>query len=99
MTESLGRCCICETTEGVRNLIMLNRKCPIPGHGWGCVVCNLPPDGAMAVLCDTCLDIYEKDESALKFACKGYPAKDGRVPISELQGNHEHDHSKHRRDD
>jgi hypothetical protein len=31
----------------------------------------------------------------LRFACRGYPGKDGRVPIEELQGEIHHDESKH----
>lgn len=92
----LGPCCICEGTENVRNVILLNVKGTIPGHGWGCMVCGLAADGASAVLCDACLDIYEKDNSALKFACRGYPAKEGRVPIDQLEGHHDHDMKKHK---
>lgn len=94
MTD-LGPCCICETTEGVRNIVMLPKKCKVPGHGWGCVVCNLPSDGASAVLCDACLDLYERDPGALRFACRGYPAIDGRIPIDQLEGYHDHDMEKH----
>ena len=91
----LGPCCICEKTEGVRNIIMLNKKSPIPGHGWGCLTCGLDLDGASAVLCDQCLDIYEKDPSVLKFACRGYPEKEGRIPIDQLEGHHDHKMKKH----
>lgn len=48
---SLGPCCACghEGPE-VRNIMMLNRLCPIPGRGWGCVQCGIPMDYATAVL-------------------------------------------------
>jgi hypothetical protein len=82
----LGTCCACGGTQGVRNVIMLDKKAPIPGRGWGCVVCKLPLDGAIAVLCDDCLD----SKAEIRFACRGYPATDGRVPIGELSGLHEH---------
>lgn len=88
--QDLGPCCICEKEENVRNVIMLNKKCSIPGHGWGCVKCNLASDGAVAVLCDTCLEIFRLDPLTLKLACTGYPAVDGRTPVEELKGNHEH---------
>ena len=56
----LGRCCACleEGTEGnpVRNLMMLDRLAPTPGTGWGCFVCGLPLDGAVAVLCERCVE-------------------------------------------
>ena len=54
--RSLGPCCQCECTDGVRNIFLLNRRGAIPGRGWGCVVCGLPPDGAVAVLCDACVE-------------------------------------------
>ena len=31
----------------------------------------------------------------LRFACRGYPAADGRVPIASLTGTHDHDRSQH----
>jgi hypothetical protein len=64
---------------------------PTPGRGWGCVVCDLPADGALAVVCDACLE----KRAPLRFACQGYPGKDGRVPIDLLFGDHNHDMSKH----
>ena len=48
-------------------------------------------DGAVAVICDTCLIVKEK----LKYACRGYPAEDGRIPIGELTGDFCHDPNKH----
>jgi hypothetical protein len=88
--HDLGPCCVCETTTDVHNVLMLRAKAPIAGHGWGCVVCDLPSDGAVAVVCDACVG------QPLKFACRGYPASDGRIPIGELTGTHEHDLARHR---
>jgi hypothetical protein len=97
---SLGPCCICETTEGVINIIMLDRRCVVPGHGWGCMVCGLPADGASAVLCDHCLERYQREPGALLFACRGYPASDGRIPIAELPEDiFNHDAVKHAAED
>lgn len=95
MTQTLGPCCICEGTANVRNVLLLNKKAPVPGHGWGCLVCDLAPDGAVAVLCDYCQDEYEAGNLELKFACRGYPEKDGRIPFKDLKGTHEHDEAKH----
>ena len=89
---SLGPCCYCGTLENVQNIIMVNKKSPIAGRGWGCVVCGLASDGASYVLCDDCFERQVKP----KFACRGYPAEDGRIPYDELQGIHEHDMEKHR---
>lgn len=83
MSEAdLGPCCICEK-EGpdVRNIVMMPFKAPIPGRGWGCFICGLPPDGASIVLCDECLESYDDyGRDKLKYICTGYPAKDGRTP-------------------
>ncbi len=89
---ALGPCCACEGARDVRNVIMLNKKAPLPGRGWGCVVCGLALDGAGAVFCDDCLE----SEAEILFACRGYPATDGRVPAGELTGSHEHDEVLHR---
>jgi hypothetical protein len=90
--HDLGPCCVCETTTDVHNILMLRSKAPITGHGWGCVACELAPDGALAVVCDGCLG------QPLKFACRGYPASDGRIAITELAGTHEHDLTRHQYD-
>jgi hypothetical protein len=68
------------------------RRPPEPaGHGWGCIVCGLPPDGAYAVLCDTCADRYAEDPAILTTACAGYPVE-GRVAIADLPpGPFDHD--------
>ena len=77
----LGPCCACgKSGPDVRNVVMLSRRGPTPGKGWGCVVCGLPLDGAIAVLCDGCLEA----QAEIRFVCIGYPAEDGRLPIEEL---------------
>jgi len=92
----MGACCICgETSRWVRNIIMLDRKSPTPGRGWGCVQCGLPSDGAVAVLCDECSEALKAERKQLVTACVGYPGTDGRVPFSSLIGTHEHDMAKH----
>lgn len=88
---SLGMCCACGGADKVRNIVMLDKKAPMPGRGWGCVVCGLPSDGAVAVLCDDCAVIGAQ----IVWACTGYPMKGGRVLVSSLRGTHEHDMSKH----
>jgi hypothetical protein len=71
----LGPCCGCGTTKGVVSTVMLDRRSPISGRGWGCAVCKLPFDGATAVLCGQCLGLPPR------FACRGNPATDGRIPV------------------
>ena len=63
---SLGPCCMC-AGDGV-NIIMLDRRAVIPGHGWGCFICGLPRDGAVAVLCNGCADRFEADPTTLRRA-------------------------------
>lgn len=90
----LGPCCMCEGLAGVSNIILLERRGVVAGHGWGCIECGLPMDGASAVLCDPCFDRYLADESVLTIACRGYPATDGRVAIAVLPPFN-HDAAKH----
>jgi len=61
----------------------------VPGSGWGCVVCGLPADGAIAVLCDGCLD------HTPRFAVHGYADGGGRILIDELREAFDHDLSRH----
>lgn len=86
--KKLATCCSCGGAEGVRNVMMMNRRAPQPGKGWGCVVCHLPADGAVAVLCDDCVN----GEKIIKFVCAGYATEDGRVPWDALAPDHfDHD--------
>jgi hypothetical protein len=90
MDVDLGPCCACRGASGksTRNLIMLEQLSPLTGHGWGCVYpgCELPPNGALAVICDECLKL----DRPLVDACRGYPAEEGRVPIDALEGEWRH---------
>jgi hypothetical protein len=91
----LGLCCQCNERPAT-GLTFMNRRCVIPGHGWGCVVCALPHDGAVIVFCDACGEAYEMTGAAPPLVCKGYPAADGRAPLDELPaGEFKHDEKKH----
>jgi hypothetical protein len=97
-TPDLGSCCVCGGTDGVVNIIMLSQKCQVPGHGWSCFVCGLPAEGATAVVCRDCWGNEERPDAViprLRWACRGYPKTDGRVPITELTGLHECDEAAH----
>jgi hypothetical protein len=92
----LGPCCCCGKAgrpgNRVRNLVMLGRRAPVPGTGWGCLQCGLPPDGAVYVACDACI----RAEAEPVAACAGFPKEAARVPIGSLPpGTFEHDMSKH----
>lgn len=95
MSDHLGLCCVCEA-RSARNVLTLPFRSMIPGHGWGCVVCDLPLNGAVAVLCDPCLDRYRDDETILTRCCAGYPKQDGRVAVATLAADpFDHDMSRH----
>lgn len=90
-----GPCCCCGTMYKVRTLVMLEKKAPVPGTGWGCVQCGLPLDGALAVLCDQCAANSADLPNCLRFVCRGYPTLGERTPIEEVAGEHAHDMSQH----
>jgi hypothetical protein len=103
-TPDLGPCCACEKTgPSVRNIFTIPYEAAVPNHGWGCVVCALPPNGASYVLCDECCGPVRLGLPQFphlrepRFACRGYPAKDGREPIETARTRRPwmHDMSKH----
>lgn len=88
----LGPCCACgKIGSGVRNIIMLHYRAPVPGTGWGCITCGLNANGAVAVLCDDCLLTHAE----IKAVCHGYPGAGQRVAIKSLTEPFGHDLSKH----
>jgi hypothetical protein len=92
----LGPCCSCLKHDPFPdNILVLEKRAPIPGTGWGCFVCNLPHDGALAVVCDDCL----RQSRDLKEAISGYPAEKKRIAFSELPpGSFKHIAEMHERD-
>lgn len=77
---SFGRCCACgEVKPDVRNFITLNRPAPVPGTGWGCYVCGLDLNGALAVVCDSCLE----RNAAIKWVIYGQAWRGERILLSE----------------
>ena len=83
----LGPCCACEGLENVRNVLMLDKKALTLNRGWGCMLCHLPFDGAVAVLCDGCLQTHAE----IRFAVDGWTTDKKRVKIEELTVEHKHD--------
>jgi hypothetical protein len=81
-------CCACGSTKlPTNNVVMLDKKSPTPGVGWGCVLCNLPSDGAIAVVCTPCIEA----KVPIAFACTSYISDDARTPVEQLAGEHKHD--------
>ena len=93
MEFDLGPCCACQKTgASVRNIVSLPFIASQPGTGWGCVACELPADGALAVVCDHCLETH----APLRFATDGFAVDKGRVPIETLTEPYKHDLSRHK---
>lgn len=83
----LGACCACRTRGAtVRNIVMLPKRAPVAGTGWGCVTCRVPADGAIAVVCDACM---EADRPILD-VCFGYAPRNERVSIATVTEVFEH---------
>lgn len=91
-TIDLGMCCACgQADPTVRNIMMLPKRAPHPGTGWGCLVCGLPNDGAVAVVCDACLEAKRE----ITEVCSGFPAENRRAHVKSLIEAFDHDMSKH----
>lgn len=79
---SLGDCCACRGTSSaenrVRNIVMHDFPAPVPGTGWGCIVCHLPMDGAVSVICDRCRDTH----APILDVCSGFPKENQRLALS-----------------
>ena len=93
MEIDLGPCCACGKVNlvTVRNIVALPYKAPQPGTGWGCTICELPLDGAFAVVCDHCMQVH----TPLKFAVDGLVADKGRIPIDQVSEPFKHDNLRH----
>lgn len=91
-TLEFGACCACrQTGPTVRNLIALEVAAPVPGTGWGCVECGAPSNGAVAVLCDACVETG----APILDVCDGYPVSGQRVPRETCTTPFTHDMTKH----
>lgn len=91
--QNLGACCSC-LAEGptVRNIMALPYRAPVDGTGWGCFECGKPNNGAVAVICDFCLE----NNSTIRQVCVGYPGENRRALTKTLTEPFDHDHSRHK---
>ena len=66
------------------------------GSGWGCVQCGLPAEGAVAIVCDACIERYGSDtiENEIRFLMDG---RERRIPVPPIEERvlHEHDIYRH----
>lgn len=81
-----GICCACGENKQLRNIVTLKKKARVPGHGWGCVACHLPNDGAIAAICDDCVE----SKAEIRYACNGALLSGLRVPVSLLTEPFDH---------
>lgn len=87
---NMGNCCACQRDNKPRNMMCLSYRTPY-GHGWECFQCGLPDEGAVAAICDECVEANKKP---LEFI-KGYALSRERAPLAELTEPFEHDLSQH----
>ena len=103
LDDNYGNCCVCEEkiTDALANIFQMDYKVPVPSGtnpetGWGCFVCNLPMEGAVAVVCETCIRVYGEVSvwDQIKFLMDG---RDRRIPVPPVEEriHHDHDYSKH----
>ena len=100
MTEGdilVGTCCACrQEVTWLRTIILLGFRAPTrEGErrigGWGCAVCSLPAEGAVAFVCDPCVDAGRE---ILDYVA-GDPRDGRRGPVSELTEPFAHDMTLH----
>lgn len=73
-------CSWCGQTRVCRNIVLIDRLAPSPGKGWGCLICGLPEDGAIAVGCEECM-ADGAHERTPTWVCSGWAAPaDGVAP-------------------
>lgn len=91
----LGSCCVCEGCENVRNIVQLDYKVQSES-AWGCVVCGLASEGAVAAVCDGCMEKYAQDDIDPHIRFLMDTAK-RRIPVAPESERipHEHDMQYH----
>lgn len=91
-----SHCCACaRQSKGPHYAYLLDRKRPVrtgePApqsslQGWGCFNCGLPPDGAVAIVCDQCHRAHRPVRFAISSARHGH----GRILVEALGPRHVH---------
>lgn len=95
--DTYGTCCVCGKPDAEHNLFQMDYKNPVKSEsGWGCVVCDLPAEGAVAVVCDACLNEHGSESifDRINTFMDG-PNRRILVPEAKRQIPHKHDLSKH----
>lgn len=90
--QIFGPCCACGENNGAYNIILLDRKAPQPGTGWGCIDCGLPQDGAIALVCDDCFAA----DHVIRYVIDGRLYSGRRVSLADLPADaFAHDPDRH----
>lgn len=95
--DVISKCCGCNQIKVTNDVLMLDFKGPSPGKGWGCMVCNLPNDGAIAVLCEDCFKAVESHTMEIQTIVTGYIQDNQRQPLppEDQRQPWQHDMEKH----
>jgi hypothetical protein len=91
-----GVCCSCRDRRAT-GFVMLRLRAPVPRTGWGCLVCHLPQNGAVAALCDQC---GADPKAEIRDVCFGAAITKRRAPIETCTKAFDHNiklHAKHER--
>lgn len=76
----LGPCCVCRKPGRHANVMCLDFEAPAGFKGWGCIICNKPQRGAVAVYCNACVDTKQPADAV--DICGGtYVTDKVRVPL------------------
>lgn len=79
MAGDLGLCCACGQSPAT-TIVLLPRRAPVAGSGWGCSICGLGNDGALAVLCQACLEAGAPPTHVVD----GYLSGCGRIAVADF---------------
>lgn len=90
--DDYGPCCATES-DGADNLVFLPLELPeeFHGYGWGCDVCKLPSNGAMAVITDDA----KRENLHIKQVIAGLHSGHKRMDIRSCTKAFEHDQEAH----
>lgn len=82
----LTTCCACGREVYCPFVVLIRRRAPSPGTGWGCLACRASLDGGITLLCRDCVNGGVRPWTMLD----GPVPSPGRVPIRDLAPLHEH---------
>lgn len=81
--SSTGPCCVCAGSPA-RVILHLPFEAPFGFQGWGCIACDLPLRGAVALICERCAGEAKANGQLpdLTHICAGFYLMQGkRVPM------------------